>query len=197
MPRRRKPDPRWLPLETPRLILREFREGDLGDIHAYGADPEVTRFMIWGPNTPDDSRQFLGRVLEAQQSWPRASVSMAVELRAARRIIGATHLAVIDEANRTGEIGYTFGREHWGRGYAAEAAEAMLRQAFERLRLHRVIATCNVRNTRSWRLMEKLGMRREGCFRQCARVKGRWRNSYLYALLAKEWRSARVAASSI
>ena len=186
---RRKPIPRWLPLETARLILREFRESDLDDIHAYGSDPEVTRFMLWGPNTPEVSRQFLDRMLEEQQRWPRASVSMAVELIAERRIIGATHLAIIDETNRAGEIGYTFGRPYWGHGFGAEAAEAMLRQAFEGLRLRRVIATCDARNTRSWRLMEKLGLRREGCFRRDVRVKRRRRDSYLYALLASEWRA--------
>jgi RimJ/RimL family protein N-acetyltransferase len=50
-------DPKpWFPIHTERLLLREFRESDLGDIHAYAAVPEVSRFMTWGPNTPDDSR---------------------------------------------------------------------------------------------------------------------------------------------
>ena len=179
----------WLPLTTPRLILREFREGDLDAIHAYGADPEVSRFMVWGPNTPEDTRAFLDRVLDAQAVWPRPAVAAAVELAATGRLIGAVELRVIDAENRGGEFGYTFARDAWGQGYGPEAASALLRQGFEALGLHRIRATCDVRNRKSWRAMEKLGLRREARFRKDVRVKGRWRDTYLYAMLKEEWRA--------
>ena len=59
--------------------------------------------------------------------------------------------------------------------------------AFKTLNLHRVIATCDVRNTGSFGVMEKLGMRREGALRQDRQIKGAWRDTYLYAVLAEEW----------
>ena len=179
----------WLPLATARLILRAFREDDLDAIHAYGADPEVSRFMVWGPNTPEDTRAFLDRVLAAQDTWPRPAVSAAVELAATGRLIGAVELRVIDPENRGGEFGYTLAREAWGQGYGPEAASALLRQGFEALGLHRIRATCDVRNCRSWRAMEKLGLKREARFRKDVRVKGRWRDTYLYAMLKEEWRA--------
>ena len=120
----------WLPLTTPRLILREFRESDLDAVHAYGADPEVSRFMVWGPNTPENTRAFLDRALSAQAVWPRPAVSAAVELTATGRLIGAVELRVIDPENRGGEFGYTLAREAWGQGYGPEAASALLRQSF-------------------------------------------------------------------
>jgi RimJ/RimL family protein N-acetyltransferase len=145
--------------------------------------------MFWGPNTREDTRQFLGRALESQKTPPRTSFNMAVELAAEARVIGAIEIRIVSGETRTAELGYAFARDVWGHGYAVEAAEAMLRQAFEGLKARRVTATCDVRNTRSWRLMERLGLRREGCFRGDVRVRGRWRDSYLYALLATEWRA--------
>ena len=89
----------------------------------------------------------------------------------------------------TYEIGWVFAQEHHGRGYATEAARALLSHAFKTLGLHRVIATCQPENPASWRVMEKLGMRREGYFRQCiARDSGIWWDEYFYATLADEWR---------
>jgi RimJ/RimL family protein N-acetyltransferase len=187
MTRKPKPPP-WPPARTPRLLLREFRETDFEDVHAYGADPEVSRFMVWGPNTLEDSRAFLDRTLANQAASPRTSFNAAVEFVEEARVIGAIELRIKSEPDRTAELGYTFGRAYWGRGLGVEAARAMLGHAFEAWRLHRVIAACDVRNRRSWRVMEKLGMRREASFRKDALVRGRWRDSYLYALLAREWR---------
>jgi RimJ/RimL family protein N-acetyltransferase len=194
MARKRRPPATWLPVRTARLLLREFRESDLDDVHAYGSDAEVTRFMLWGPNTPEDSRAFLARTFEAQKASPRASFNAAVELVAEQRVIGAVEVRIANPDNRTAEIGYTFGRLYWGQGLGPEAAEAMLAHAFQTLRMHRVIATCDVRNTKSWRVMEKLGMRREALFRKDALVRGHWRDSYLYALLANEWRDGEMGA---
>lgn len=182
----------WLPLKTPRLILREFREDDLHAIHAYGSDPEVARFMAWGPNTPDETRAFLDQVLAAQEEWPRPAVCAAIEIAATGQLIGAVELRVIDPANLGGNFGWTLNREHWGQGYAPEAATALLGQGFQAMGLHRITATCDARNRKSWRGLEKLGLRREGAFHRDLRVKGRWRDTHLYAILADEWRAERV-----
>ena len=179
----------WLPLETPRLILREFRESDFDAVHAYGSDPEVARFMVWGPNTPEETRAFLDRALEDLRHWPRPSVNAAVVLADSGRLIGSAELRVKDPENLTGEFGYCFHRDAWGQGYGPEAALALIRQGFDEMGLHRITATCDVRNRKSWRVMEKLGMRREATFRKDVRVKRRWRDTYLYAMLREEWRA--------
>ena len=88
----------------------------------------------------------------------------------------------------TREIGWAIGRPHQRRGYATEAARALLAHAFETLRCHRVVATCQPENVASWRVMEKLGMRREAHFRQALlRETGEWWDEYFYALLAEEY----------
>ena len=183
------PEKPWFPLETDRLILREFRESDFDDVHTYGSDPAVARFMVWGPNTLEVSQTFLGLLIEGQKTWPRKDVSLALELRETGKLIGSIRLWVVQEDWGTAEIGYSLDRGHWRRGFAFEAASAMMRAGFEVLKLHRVVATCDVRNRGSWGVMRKLGMRREGKLMQDRLIKGHWRDTYSYAILANEWRA--------
>src|SRR5579863_2376716 len=178
---------RWFPIVTERLSLREFRAEDESGVHEYASDPEVVRLMIWGPNAPEATRAYLHGVLKEQEQWPRNSVGLAIELKSEHRVIGSIGLRIKNEVNRSADIGYVLARRYWGNGYMAEAGRAVLDVAFREVKLHRVWATCDVRNRASYRVMEKLGMRREGHFRKDAMEKGEWRDSYLYAILAEEW----------
>jgi RimJ/RimL family protein N-acetyltransferase len=179
----------FLPLETDRLLLREFRPDDEAGILAYAGDPEVVRFADWGPSDLSTIRTNLHRRLNDQQYWPRDSLEVAVEVLRDQCLIGILRITVLDHGNRTADFGYTFNRRFWNQGYATEATRALLKLAFSQLNLHRVWATCDVRNHASYRVMEKLGMRREGRFKKDIFQKGEWRDSYLYALLAEEWES--------
>ena len=181
---------RWFPLETERLLLREMRADDETAVHEYASDPEVVRLMIWGPNTREATSEFLTRAFDAQEKWPRAAVGLAIELKSERRMIGSIELRISDEANRTADFGYVLNRKYWGHGYMTEGARAVLNVAFNALKLHRVWATCHAQNRASYRVMEKLGMRREGLFLKNAMEKGEWRDTYLYAVLAEEWPGA-------
>jgi ribosomal-protein-alanine N-acetyltransferase len=178
---------KWFPIVTERLRLREFSCEDEEDIHEYAGDPKVSIYTDWGPSTSVQTRDHLTMVLRQQLHWPRSDVSLAVELRAEAKVIGSASLWLSDEANRTASFGYVFSRRHWNNGYATEASLALLRVAFNALKLHRVFATCDVRNVASWHVMERLGMRREAEFRKDVFQKGEWRNSYLYAILESEW----------
>ena len=185
---------RWFPIETPRLVLREFRPEDELDIHEYASDPEVVRLLIWGPNTLELTRAFLARTLEEQKEWPRNSVGLAIEMKGEQRVIGSIGLRIKDEPNRAGDIGYVLARRYWGCGYMPEAAHAVVDAAFRRAGLHRVWATCDPRNRASYRVMEKIGMRREAHFHKNAFEKNEWRDSYLYAVLAEEWPATEAMA---
>jgi RimJ/RimL family protein N-acetyltransferase len=187
-------DPPWYPIRTKRLLIRDFRAEDADDVHLYAADPEVARFMPWGPNTTDETAAFVGRALDAQATWPRLDHGFAMELRETGRVVGSIGFHLRDVESRTVEIGYCLRRDCWGQGLTSEAAAGMLAAAFGRLRLHRVFATCDVRNTGSYRVMEAVGMRREGEFRQDRVVKGALRDTYLYAILADEFDRAQARA---
>ncbi|MFC3079540.1 GNAT family N-acetyltransferase [Phenylobacterium terrae] len=175
------------PFRTERLILRDFREDDFDDIHAYAVDPDVVRYMDWGPNTPEVTREYLGRALAGQAERPPHAVNVAVELAAEGRVIGSMRLEVKDAANRTADIGYSIHRPYWGQGLVAEGARRLLAIAFEDMKLHRVWATCDARNRGSWRVMEKLGMRREGVLKKANLRRDGWQDTLLYAVLAEEW----------
>lgn len=95
---------------------------------------------------------------------------------------------------RRGEIGYTFSRTYRGSGYASEAVSRLLDYAFEELGLHRVVAITDRRNEPSFRLLERLGMRREGSFVRNAWFKGEWASEYLYAVLGEEWLHKRTGS---
>ena len=181
----------WFPLRTDRLVLRDFGAGDFDAVHAYAVDPEVSRFMPWGPNSPDETRAFLARALAAQGDWPRLDFNLAIELRETATVIGSIGLHLYDAANRAVEVGYCIHRALWRRGIVSEAARAMIAAAFGPIGAHRVVATCDVRNVGSFGVMEAVGMRREGRFLSDRLIRGEWRDTYLYAVLEKEWRATR------
>ncbi len=178
-----------LPIRTPRLILRDFEATDFDAVHAYASDPDVTRHTPWGPNTEADTRDAIARSLESQGARPRHEYNLAIIDPARDLLIGSIGLHPRDPANRTVETGYCLRADAWGRGFASEAARALVGAGFARLGLHRVFATCDARNQASAHVLEKLGMRREGHFRRDREIRGHWRDTLLYAVLAEDWRA--------
>lgn len=174
-------------LETERLTLREFEESDLQAIQEYASDPEVVRYMEWGPNSEEDTRAFLERTLEQRRKRPRVEYGLAVILKSETKLIGSGGITIASSVHKEAELGYSFNRRFWGQGYATEAARAFVAFGFEELGLHRICATCAPANVASARVMEKIGMRREGHLREHRWIKGKWRDSYLYAILEQEW----------
>lgn len=181
-----------LPLLTERLELRDFREGDVGAVQAWAGDPEVVRFMGWGPNTVEQTREFLQRKLAERTGQPRRTWDLAVANRDTGRVIGSVGLR-LDEALQQAALGYCYDQDAWGHGFATEAAREMLRFGFEELGLHRIHASVDTRNGASIRVLDKIGMRQEGRLREHILQRGGWRDSYLYAILRREWLEGRGA----
>jgi RimJ/RimL family protein N-acetyltransferase len=181
--------PDW-PLETERLVLRPFEEGDLDALHKVHSDEEVARYLYNEPTRSlEETRELLGRKmagvqLTAEGQW----ISAAVIARESRQFVGDVALHWVSEQHKTGELGFIFDPEHQGRGYATEAARAFLALAFEGLNLHRVIGRAEARNVASARVLEKLGMRREAHLVENEWVKGEWQSELVYAILEHEWR---------
>ena len=176
-------------VETPRLRLREFVEEDWPAVLAYQSDPRYLKLYAWTERTEADVRVFVGRFVAWQTAKPRLKYQLAVTLGDGGRLIGNFGLLLAEPGARTGDLGYEISPEHWGCGYAAEAARAMVDYGFEELGLHRVWGECVPENTASWRVMEKLGMRSEGRLRQTRWYKGRWWDTLLYGVLEDEWQT--------
>jgi len=179
-------------LEGDRLVLREFQPSDVEAVHAYAGDPLVTRYMAWGPNELEETRAFVEQAMRLARDEPRMTYELAVTLRGTGELIGGIGLRVHSVEHRNGDIVYLLRRDRWGRGYAAEAARLLLHFGFDRLGLHRIWATCDPENAPSIRVLQKIGMQWEGRIRHQYLVRGRWRDSELYAILEDEWRSMMV-----
>jgi ribosomal-protein-alanine N-acetyltransferase len=172
-----------VPIETERLRIRHFTADDWEAVHSYTSDPGVMIYLPEEVMTEEQTRQFVA------ESMTEEGQAYAVFLRAEDRLIGQIGFHPW-YASRIYEIGWVFHPRFHRQGYATEAAAALLRYGFESLQVHRVIATCQPENTASWRVMEKLGMQREGHLRKCIYRDERWWDEYFYALLEEEWFSA-------
>jgi len=180
-------------LQTTRIKLRELEPKDWQAVSDYASDLEVVRFMNWGPNTKEDTKNFIKRAIVTRTAKPRQSYSLAVVLKEENKLIGGCGITISDPDNREGWIGYVFNRHYWGRGYATETARALIAFGFRQLGLHRIYATCDPANTASARVMEKGGMQCEGHFREKMCVKGTWRDVLVYAILDHEWAKTKMA----
>ncbi|GLY76135.1 GNAT family N-acetyltransferase [Actinoallomurus iriomotensis] len=179
-----------LPIKTERLLLRRYTDDDLADLAAIQSRPDVTRYLYWGPRDLTQARGSLAMKIAASALREEGdNLTLAVELPETGKMIGDVQLFWISEAHRQGEIGYIFHPDYGGHGYATEAAEVILRLAFEELGLHRVTGRLDARNTASARVLERLGMRREAHLVQNERVKGEWVDEVVYAILEDEWRA--------
>jgi RimJ/RimL family protein N-acetyltransferase len=164
-------------------------EDDWEAAHRWASDPEVVRFMHWGPNSEEETRDHIRRRIADQQEDPRRAFHLAVALKATGHPIGSCALVVTNWESRQGGLGYCYAREFWGQGYGTEAARALLALGFEQLGLHRIRATGDRENIGSRRIMEKIGMRREGLLLEDDWLRGHWRDTYSYAILEQEWRA--------
>lgn len=174
-------------IETERLVLREFRPGDWEDIAAYWALPVHQRYYADVPDRDEFVRELVTMFVGSQAEEPRRRWHMAVTLRGDDRLIGNCNLRVNNPELGEANIGYELHSAQWGKGYATEAARAIVGFGFRDLGLHRIWAECVRDNVGSQRVLAKLGMQREAHFREHQWYKGRWWDTLIYAMLDREW----------
>jgi len=172
-------------LQTERLIIREYVKEDWQQVHIYSSNPEVVKFQGWGPNTEEQTKVFIEYVLDTQTQESRKDFQLAITLKSTGQLIGGAGMVLGTKAQA--DIGYTLNPDFWGQGYATEAARALLVFGFGEMNLHRITATCDPTNIGSCKVLEKIGMTREGHLRENMWCKDRWRDSYLYSILEREF----------
>lgn len=173
-------------LKSERLVLRPFEGKDLPFFVAYRADPAVARYQSWSDYTMSDGEAFLREQSGLRFGVPNSWFQIAVALQTSDELIGDCVIHFLESRQQV-EIGFTLARVYQGQGYAREALACLLGFLFETLQMHRVTAVTDVRNSHSVQLLERLGFRREGHYRQNVWFKGAWGDEYLYALLQEEW----------
>ncbi len=176
-------------LATARLTLRPIEPGDWPAIHAFTSDAEVQRYISGTPLSEQETRDLIATLRDWEQERPPRARPFVFVHTAANRIIGFGGLYWTGVRERwQAELGYTLQRDCWGQGYATEAGAALLRLGFDEMRLHRIFAQCHPANTGSARVMQRLGMRYEGCLREVEWNRGGWWDMLQYAILDHEWR---------
>lgn len=185
------------PLTTARLRLRPFTRGDVDAVYDYRRREDVARYLFDVPLSREECalavQQRIGQVGFEEEG---DKIILAAELKQTGGIVGEVSLIWRSTDSRQGEIGWIFHPDYQGRGLATEASQALFVLAFGAADIHRVMARCDVRNEKSWRLMERLGMRREAHFREHALFKGGWDQEFIYAILWQEWQALREPPAS-
>jgi RimJ/RimL family protein N-acetyltransferase len=174
------------PLETARLMLRPFARRDLATLIAYRNQPAVARYQTWSSFSAEDAEAFFVQqdslVFDTDETW----FQIATERKLDAVLVGDVAVHVFDQG-RQAELGATFDLAHQRQGYALEAVSRIIEVLFVTLRKHRIVATVDERNLPAQRLVERLGFRREGHYRENILFKGTWSDEYGYALLSREW----------
>jgi RimJ/RimL family protein N-acetyltransferase len=166
-------------LQTERLLLREFTKDDFAAVHLFASDVRLAEYVDWGPNTSGETQEFLEMCLAAQRGAIRTNFTLAITLPDGGPF-GSVGLAT--DRGR-GELGYVIDADHWGHGYATEAAASLLRFGRETLGLRDITATCRPENDASARVLEKIGMDHVGLRRADKLIRGQWRDSLVFSAL--------------
>jgi RimJ/RimL family protein N-acetyltransferase len=180
-------------VRSARLLLRPLSAADVNALVAYRSIPDVCRYV---PFNPMDVGTVTARLTSAWSLQALEQEGDALILGAVRadtgELIGDVMLRWLSAEHSSGEIGYVFSPAHGGRGYASEAAHALLHLAFDDLGLHRVMARVDARNMPSARLLARVGMRQEAHLIENEWFKGEWTDELDFAMITSEWPSQRL-----
>lgn len=176
------------PFRTSRLIIRPFELIDFDDLFAYHSRDDVAQYLYWESRNRSEVEQVLKRrTINTTLKEEGDSLVLAVVLLELNKVIGDLYLMWRSQEHQQGEIGFVFNPDFHGKGYATEAGRVMLSLGFTEFGFHRIYGRCDTRNVASYKLMERLGMRREAHFVHNEFFKGEWGDELVYAILQDEW----------
>jgi RimJ/RimL family protein N-acetyltransferase len=183
-------------LETARLSLRKLAESDAAQVARLAGHREIahTTISIPHPYSEPQALEWI-RKMNGQMSNP-GDIVFAATLRGNSELIGTVGLRAINSEHSHAEMGFWIGVPYWRQGFATEAAAAVLRYAFENLRLNRVFAHHMVRNPASGRVLQKIGMKPEGRLQQHIRKWGLFEDVVVLAILDEEWKQLAAGAAA-
>ena len=182
-----------LTIETERLILRPLRMSDVDDLYEYQSHPEIVRYIPW----PERTREQVIEALEKHAPNSKSELKevgdyilLAWELKDSGKVIGQSNAGYESSRDQLADIGWVTHQNFQRQGFAFEATKALMAHIFSSSSVHRIIANIDTRNPESARLADKLGMRREGEFKDSEFFKGDWCSMWLYAILKEEFKYA-------
>ena len=172
-----------LPIKTRRLTIREYTEEDWPTVYAYVKDKAFWKFQAGEPPSEDRVKALFQWAVREQTIAPQVNYYLAATDAKNGDVIGEAVLKLIPPGHGQGEIGFGVSPALWKRGFATEITRTMVEAGFKTFRLHRISAQCAPENKASIRVMQKLGMAREGLLREHYRSGDRYWSSVIYAVL--------------
>jgi len=171
---------------TERLIIRQFAEKDYIALYDYLSNKQTYKYEPGKPITLKKSKELC---IERSKS----KIFFAVELKSENKLIGHIYFNKIELKHLlTYEIGYIFNKNYQGNGFATEAIQYFIKAQFSKLNIHKIVAHCNPKNIKSWKLLERLKFKREGelrkniFFKKDKNKKPIWLDTYEYGLLEED-----------
>ncbi len=183
-------------LRSERLLLRSIEIGDVDALFALRADLDLCRYQGWFPENRAAAAELVAGQLDLAPDTPGTWFQFVILLAASGEFAGDCGVNFLADEPTTADIGYTLRREHHGRGYATEAARAMVDWLFGDLGKTRVTARTDPRNAPSIAVLERLGMRRVALNLRAVQVLGEWCDDAVYALERADWEAARGPGES-
>lgn len=180
------------PITTDRLRLRPFSRADVTAVHAYRSLPEVAQYLFDAPLSLDECAEAIrARTTQIAMTTEGDRIVLAVERQEDSQLVGEVSLTWRSAANAQAEIGYIISPAAQRRGFATEAAAALLAFGFQQAEFHRIYARCDARNEASTLVMKRLGMHQEAHFMEHRFNKGRWEQELVWAIFAEDWHARR------
>ena len=176
-----------LPIATRRLIIREYTVADASAVFSYVQDPAYWQHQSADAPTAAQIESLIQWVVKDHATSPRLMHFLAVARKDTGEIAGEAVLKIVNPGERQGEIGFGVAPKSWKQGFGSEIAAAILDAAFQHFKLHRVAGQCSPDNKGSIRIMQKLGMAREGLLRDIHFARGKWWSTLIYGILDQEY----------
>jgi len=169
------------------INIRQLRRSDAESITKHANDARVAKYlpMLPHPYSLKDAHEYINSSF--RKARKKTCYYFGIELPESGEIIGGISLRNINLPDSNAETGYMLGRKFWGRGYASEALQLVLRFAFVELDLHRVYAVVQETNKASIKMLERAGFTHESVMREANRMNNRWHDVYSYGILKDEF----------
>ena len=175
-------------LKSKRLNIRELELKDINNVHQLHSLPETDEFNTLGiPETIQVTEKILSGWLNEQNQQPRNSYVFAIDLKDDKKFIGLIAINLGKEKYKTAEVWFKVHKDFWRKGYTTEALMKLLEFGFDQLQLHRIEAGCAIDNIASSKVLERVGMTREGMKRKKLPIRGEWMDNYFYAILDEDF----------
>ena len=162
------------------LIIRDIKMDDLDAVHDFASIEEVCRYQAWGPNTLEETKDFIAAAVDEIHNLPRINYNSIVT-KTDGTVLGTCGIYL--KGNEAAEIGFTLKKEFWGKGIGTKVALALIGYAVHDLNQNLVIATCDVLNEGSNALLRKVGFKLIRIINQHMNIRGRVRDTAYYEYL--------------